>query len=141
MTYISPEVRRRVAEAARHHCGYCQTQEAIIGMPLEIEHIVPEAAGGSSDEMNLWLACSRCNQFKGAQTHVKDEETGENVPLFNPRRQQWTDHFTWEQGGLYIVGLTPIGRVTVAALQMNNPYVVHSRQVWIAWGWHPPRLE
>jgi hypothetical protein len=45
MTYISPEVHRRVAEAARYRCGYCQTQEAIIGMPLEIEHIVPEAAG------------------------------------------------------------------------------------------------
>lgn len=85
MTYISPELRQRVAEAARHQCGYCQTQEVIIGMPLEIEHIVPEAAGGSSDEMNLWLACPRCNRYKGDQTHAKDDETGEIVPLFDPR--------------------------------------------------------
>jgi hypothetical protein len=49
--------------------------------------------------MNLWLACPRCNQYKGAQTHLKDEETSENVPLFDPRRQQWVDHFVWEQGG------------------------------------------
>jgi 5-methylcytosine-specific restriction endonuclease McrA len=139
MTYISVAVRQRVAEAARHQCGYCQTQAVIIGMPLELDHLIPEAAGGSSDEANLWLACSRCNRYKGDQTHAVDEETGELVPLFNPRRQRWTDHFAWAQEGLYIVGLTPIGRATVAALQVNNPFVVHSRQVWIACDWHPPK--
>lgn len=137
-THIAPEVRQRVADASRHHCGYCQTQEAIIDMPLEIDHIVPEAAGGASDEANLWLACPRCNQHKCAQTHAVDKETGERVPLFNPCRQRWQDHFSWGQGGLYIRGLTPIGRATVEALQMNNPFAVRARQVWTAWAWHPP---
>ena len=122
MTYISPSVRQHI----------------VIGMPLEIDHIIPEAAGGSSDETNLWLACPRCNRHKGAQTHGTDEETGERVPLFDPRRQRWHDHFAWQEDGLYIVGLTPIGRATVDALQMNNAFVVRSRRTWIAWGWHPP---
>lgn len=26
-------------------------------MPMHLEHIVPIAAGGTSDEDNLWLAC------------------------------------------------------------------------------------
>jgi hypothetical protein len=129
-----------VADAAKYRCGYCQTQEAVIGMPLEIEHIVPEVAGGTSDETNLWLACPRCNRYKGMQIHFLDEVTGEQAPLFHPRQQRWSDHFVWEQDGLYIVGLTPTGRATVTALQMNNPFVIHSRRVWISWGWHPPKL-
>ncbi len=108
-------------------------------MPLEIDHIIPESAGGSSDETNLWLACPRCNRYKGAQTNVFDEITGESVPLFDPRTQLWKEHFRWEQDGLSIFGLTPVGRVTVEALQMNNSFVVHARQVWIIWGWHPPK--
>jgi 5-methylcytosine-specific restriction endonuclease McrA len=54
--YIPEVVRRRVAETARHRCGYCQTQQRIVGIPLHIEHIIPLAAGGDSDENNLWLA-------------------------------------------------------------------------------------
>lgn len=140
MTYISRELRQRVADAAKHRCGYCQTQEAVIGMPLEIEHITPEVAGGTSDEENLWLACPRCNRYKGMQIGFIDEITGEQAPLFHPRQQRWSEHFAWEQDGLYIVGLTPTGRATVTALQMNNPFVVYSRRVWISWGWHPPKL-
>ena len=63
--YISAEIRRRVAEAARHRCGYCQTQQIVVGIPLHIEHIIPLAANGTSDESNLWLACSVCNNYKG----------------------------------------------------------------------------
>ena len=108
-------------------------------MPLEIEHIIPEGVGGSSDEANLWLACPRCNRHKGMQIDALDEMTNERVPLFNPRQQRWAEHFAWEQDGLYIVGLTAIGRATVQALQMNNPFVIYSRRIWIAWGWHPPK--
>ena len=137
--YISVVKRQRVAVAAKHRCGYCQTQEMIIGMPLHIEHIIPSAAGGSSEEENLWLACPRCNQYKGERTHAVDEQTALRLPLFNPRTQKWKEHFAWKQSGCYIAGLTPTGRATVVALQMNNPFVVRSRQVWIESGWHPPQ--
>src|SRR5689334_5783093 len=103
-------LRRYVAERTEHRCGYCQTQQQLIGMPLEIEHIIPEAIGGESTEANLWLACPSCSRHKATTTHATDRVTGVNVPLFNPRFQLWSDHFRWTERGLYIRGLTPIGR-------------------------------
>ena len=44
---ISAALRRRVAQAARFRCGYCLTAQRIIGPLLEIDHIVPEAQGGT----------------------------------------------------------------------------------------------
>ncbi len=49
-TFIPDRVRQRVAEAARFRCGYCLTSQRIIGPLLEIEHIVPESRGGTSEE-------------------------------------------------------------------------------------------
>jgi hypothetical protein len=46
-TAISGALRQRVAEAARFRCGYCLTSQRVIGPLLEIDHIVPEARGGS----------------------------------------------------------------------------------------------
>lgn len=138
-TYIAEVLRRRVAEAARRRCGYCQAQEQIVGYPLHIEHIVPEAAGGASTEDNLWLACCVCNNAKGIQTHRLDAVTQAKVPLFNPRTQVWLEHFAWREDGAQIEGLTPVGRVTVLALQLNKPFRVQTRQRWVAVGWHPPR--
>jgi 5-methylcytosine-specific restriction endonuclease McrA len=54
---ISAALRQRVAEAARFRCGYCLTAQRIIGPLLEIDHLIPESRGGTSDEENLWLAC------------------------------------------------------------------------------------
>lgn len=42
-TYIPEAVRERVAKAARYRCGYCLTQQDIVGYLLHIEHIIPEA--------------------------------------------------------------------------------------------------
>ena len=64
-TYVPKELRRRIAEHARHRCGYCLTSQKITGMHLDIEHIIPEARGGKTEEDNLWLACADCNEFKG----------------------------------------------------------------------------
>jgi hypothetical protein len=36
----------RVAAQACHRWGYCLTSEAIIGTPLEIDHIIPQSLGG-----------------------------------------------------------------------------------------------
>lgn len=138
-TYIAEALRRRVGETARRRCGYCQSQEQIVGYPLHVEHIVPEAAGGSSLEDNLWLACSVCNCAKGVQVHGLDSVTGEEATLFNPRAHVWREHFTWSDDQGEIVGLTPIGRVTVVALQLNTPFRVQTRRLWVAVGWHPPR--
>lgn len=52
--YIPAALRQQVERRARHRCEYCQTQALIIGMPLEVEHIIPVAAGGETGAANLW---------------------------------------------------------------------------------------
>lgn len=137
-TYIPEAMRQRIAETARYRCGYCQTLQVVVGYPLHIEHIIPEAVGGPSTEDNLWLACSVCNNYKGVQTQAIDPVTQTTVPLFNPRTQVWADHFVWSKTGTEVIGLTPTGRATVLALQLNNPFRIHSRERWVSVGWHPP---
>jgi 5-methylcytosine-specific restriction endonuclease McrA len=138
VSQISEAVRDRVRASAQDRCGYCQSlQKYVLGI-LEIEHIIPKAAGGSDEEENLWLACRLCNSYKGVQTQGQDPESDRNVQLFNPRLQQWTRHFIWINNGTHIEGITACGRATVVAMQLNNPYAVPVRQAWISAGWHPP---
>lgn len=137
--YIPAALRRQVESRAHARCEYCQTQELVIGMPLEVEHIVPVIAGGETNEANLCLACPRCNRHKGTQTEAIDEMTEEKTLLFHPRRQYWREHFVWQEDGLMVAGLTPTGRATIHALQLNNRFILRSRQLWIAQGWHPPQ--
>jgi 5-methylcytosine-specific restriction endonuclease McrA len=54
---------------------------------MEIDHLIPEALGGGTEEENLWLACSLCNDSRGCRIAGADPVTGELVPLFNPRQQ------------------------------------------------------
>lgn len=136
--YVSAELERQVRSDADHRCGYCQASEAITGMSLTIDHIIPEAAGGQTARDNLWLACERCNRCKGDRTAGMDPVTGHHERFFNPRTQVWHEHFTWDQDGTQIVGLTPIGRAIVVALRLNHPLALIARQLWVGVGWHPP---
>ena len=104
-----------------------------------IDHIVPEAAGGQTVRENLCVACHSCNEFKGAQVEVLDPITGQQVRLFHPRQQHWREHFCWSEQGSHIIGLTPVGRATVVALNMNHPLIVEARYRWVQVGWHPPQ--
>jgi HNH endonuclease len=135
---INSEIRDRVRSDANNQCGYCLSQQKYVLGILEIDHIIPKAAGGSDDEKNLWLACRLCNSYKGIQTEAKDPITRLTVKLFNPRFQSWDQHFSWTNGGILIEGKTDIGRTTVVALQLNNSYAVTVRQAWVSAGWHPP---
>jgi 5-methylcytosine-specific restriction endonuclease McrA len=94
-TYVPRPLRELVAAQARHRCGYCLTQEAVVGTPMKIDHLIPEALGGLTEEANLWLACSLCNDHKGDRIAAQDSESGELVRLYNPRQQQWSEHFAW----------------------------------------------
>ena len=67
-----------------------------------------------------------------------DPTAGEAVPLFNPRRHMWSEHFIWSTDGLYIIGLTPIGRATLATLGLNRERVINIRAADVAIGRHPP---
>ena len=137
--FVPKSLRQRVAEQALHRCGYCLTTELLIGAPMEIEHIIPLALGGHTEENNLWLACSLCNQHKGIRMIAPDPLTDEFVPLFNPRHQRWLDHFTWSTDFERVLGMTAIGRATVTVIQLNRPLLVRSRRIWVAAGLHPPQ--
>jgi hypothetical protein len=58
------------------------------------------------------------------------------TPLFNPRRDKWLRHFRWL--GAYLLGRTPIGRVTVDVLNINDPFRVELRDELIKEGLFPP---
>jgi HNH endonuclease len=136
--YIPLWLRQRVAETARHRCGYCLSAQKYVMGILEIEHIISLAVGGTNEESNLWQAYGLCNGFKGVQISAIDPMRGERVSLFNPRTQKWPDHFCWDEAGVLIIGLTSIGRATVVALQLNNEIAVRVRGHWVRAGWHPP---
>lgn len=137
--HVSAELRRQVARDARYRCGYCLSDESLTGIPLSIEHLTPVTAGGPTTRENLWMACRPCNEYKSDRTQAVDPDTGEVVPLFNPRIQLWSEHFAWSAGGVEIVGLTPTGRATAFALHLNRPMLVRARRRWVALGVHPPK--
>jgi hypothetical protein len=138
---VPRRLRERVARTAGYACGYCRTPESIAGFRMSIEHIIPEARGGQTVEVNLWLSCHACNEFKSARVQGPDPLTGKRVRLWNPRRQRWHEHFRWSADGTEIVGRTPRGRATVALLQLNRPELVAARSLWVQVGWWPPQQE
>ncbi len=135
---ISASLRQRVVERDQYRCVYCQTARDNSGQKFHIDHIVPISKGGVTTLDNLCTACFSCNSHKQARlTHI-DPLTGAVESLFHPLQQHWADHFAWDESRTILIGLTPCGRATVAALQMNNDIVVRARHRWVIGGWHPP---
>jgi hypothetical protein len=137
--HIPADVVRRLWATAGDRCGYCLAPQHLVLVSLEVEHLVPLAAGGTNDESNLWLACPLWNGHKSSKTDGTDPVTRHSLPLFHPRTQHWQEHFAWSEDGLRVVGLTPTGRATVAALHLDSdPIALEVRSYWVAAGWHPP---
>lgn len=62
---IRPGVRFNVFNRDRFTCQYCgRTPPDVV---LELEHVVPVAAGGSNKESNLLTACETCNSGKSTK--------------------------------------------------------------------------
>lgn len=135
---VPEPLRQAVRERAGGRCEYCLTSEVLSGIRCQIDHITPRARHGATTAENLCLACVACNGHKHAQTQARDPASGEAVPLFHPRQHSWNEHFAWNVEGTEIVGLTPTGRATVIALNMNDPLIVGARALWVGFGAHPP---
>ena len=127
-----------VAQRANGCCEYCYSQTRFSPDPFSIEHIIPRVAGGTDDMSNLALSCQGCNNRKYISVDALDLVSGERVPLFNPRRQKWIDHFAWSDDFTLILGLTPTGRATVEKLQLNREGVVNLRRILRTIDVHPP---
>lgn len=135
---ISNEIRQNVQDDFKNKCAYCLSdQQYVLGI-LEIDHIIPLSAGGTSDEDNLCLSCRLCNGYKASQTSAIDPVSQETKSLFNPRTQSWDTHFVWDESGIQIIGITECGRATVSALKLNIKIAVIVRKNWVRAGWHPP---
>lgn len=131
-THVPAELRRSVRLRARDCCEYCLIPESMALSAHEIDHVIAEKHGGPTDAENLALACALCNGFKGSDLASIDADTGAIVPLFNPRRDGWTEHFRLESGR--IEPLTASARATVRLLQLNHSHRVEERLLLIAAG-------
>jgi hypothetical protein len=138
--YLPADLRKQLEAVDDHRCAYCQTTQANSGQPMVVDHVIPTTKGGVTSLGNLCFACRRCNEYKGSQIAAPDPLTGKTSPLFHPRQHRWLDHFAWDGSTIQLIGLTPIGRTTIGALNMNNPVIVAARSRWASAGWHPPQV-
>jgi 5-methylcytosine-specific restriction endonuclease McrA len=137
--YIPAELRRQVRAAFDNCCAYCKTAEHLTVAIFEIEHIVPRALGGPSELGNLCLACPTCNRYKSDR--VGGVRAGESVetPLFHPHRDDWKQHFAWNDEHTQLIGLTKKGELTIELLRMNRSQLIRVRRMWVAMDEHPPK--
>jgi hypothetical protein len=136
MSRVGVRLRRAVIRRAGDRCEYCGLSQAGQEATFHLDHIVPEVDGGRTVLENLALACVSCSLRKAARRVAPDPATGELAPLFSPRQDSWPDHFRWN--GVILVGLTAVGRATVAALDLNRPRILDIRYEEAGVGRHPP---
>jgi hypothetical protein len=135
---IPEDTQNLIRQRAKFLCEYCHASEKWQYVAFTIEHIIPLSKNGTDSLDNLALACFHCNRKKSAQTIAIDGDSGAEVPLFNPRQENWNNHFIWSADGLFIIGLTSIGRATITALALNRQRVINIREADKAVGRHPP---
>ena len=131
---MDAELRQRVWQRAAQRCEYCQVPAEVALLPFQIDHIIAEKHGGPTTAENLALSCERCNSHKGPNI-AGCYLDGRHVPLFNPRQDQWVDHFEWE--GPVLMGKTLVGKVTIEVLAINLPYRIALRTALIEEGIFP----
>ena len=138
---IPEATRAQVRQRAGYLCEYCHTSEHWQYVRFTMEHPHPVAEGGADQLENLALACFHCNRRKSAKQTARDPATGQTVPLFNPRMQDWKEHFIWSADGLRIVPLTDVGRATVALLELNRERSLAIRAADVVVDRHPPAAD
>jgi hypothetical protein len=136
--YIPVELQRRIRSHFDNSCAYCRTAESLTVTSFEFEHIFPRSGGGETIFKNLCLACPSCNRYKASKQTAVDPLTSQEVGLFHPHFQLWSDEFAWSEDATAIVGLTQVGRATILALKMNRSQMTRVRRMWVKLGEHPP---
>ncbi|MGB5335752.1 MAG: HNH endonuclease signature motif containing protein, partial [Woeseiaceae bacterium] len=132
---VSAAARRKVWERANETCEYCRMPQMLDPAGFEVDHIIPEKMNGPSEVGNLALACFKCNNHKGPNIAAIDPDTGDKAYLFDPRSDDWQDHFHWN--GPVLVGLSATGRATITLLQINTSHRIAHRRQLIAEGVFP----
>src|SRR5262245_28725463 len=130
---LAQAVRQRSGNA----CEYCRVpQSAYPTLTFPVDHVIARQHGGPTSLSNLAHSCLHCNAHKGPNIAGIDPVSGKLCQLFYPRRHKWGKHFRWE--GARLVGLTPVGRTTIAVLAMNDADAVAVREALRDEGGFPP---
>ncbi|MBC7807856.1 MAG: HNH endonuclease [Akkermansiaceae bacterium] len=132
-------IRDAVSLRAGARCEYCKSPSDIGSAPFNVEHIEPTVGGGADEVDNLAWSCVFCNASKAKVTKATDPATGDEVALFHPRHNEWTEHFAWDDIDDSVVrGRTAIGRATENRLKLNREEIVNFRRLLRSIGRHPP---
>jgi hypothetical protein len=108
---------------------------SVFQVKLTIDHIVAQQHHGPTVFENLALSCGRCNRKKGPNLSGIDPDSRQLASLFDPRREQWQEHFAWQ--GVILVGKTEVGRATIDVLGLNLQNQIELREGFIESGEFP----
>ncbi len=125
---MDASTRTFVRNRAHGRYEYCRLKEEDDVYTFHVEHIIPKKHGGDSIFENLALACHQCNLHKGPNLAGVDPDSGQIIPLFHPRQQNWQEHFRYQ--GPRIEGITIIGKTTAFVLNMNDKDRVEARRIY-----------
>jgi hypothetical protein len=133
--YIPRSLRKIVIARADNRCEYCRVHEFLSGFKFHIEHVIGIQHGGLNSLDNLAYSCSICNWKKGPNISTILEINGPLIPLFNPRKQNWFNHFEANNGK--IIPLTIIGEATIKLLELNDFSKIEERLEMSIGGFYP----
>jgi hypothetical protein len=110
--------------------------QSLPGATFHLAHVVPQSRGGYAPLDTLAWTCPSGNVHNANRVESIDPDTGNQVPLFHPRLDTWNAQFRWD--GHRVIGHTPIGRATVAALDLTHPRRIQIRDAEELFGLFPP---
>lgn len=79
-THLAESLRRRIIDRDGGKCLCCSSDA-----DLHVDHIIPRARGGKTDESNLQTLCRKCNQSKGARNQTDYRSTNLGTASTLPR--------------------------------------------------------
>lgn len=118
--YLSNKLKELVPKRANFRCEYCRLSAEFSYFPFHIEHIISLKHGGKTISLNLAYACPLCNIKKGSDIATFLNNPDVLIRFFNPRIDNWNDHFNIEETGL-IAAKTPIGEATIKIFNFITP--------------------
>jgi hypothetical protein len=141
MSRVTGNLRKQVKDRANDCCEYCLLGQGEDQFPYHVEHIIATKHGGQAILSNLAWSCLECNKNKGSDIASNDPLTGDITRLFNPRTQNWDDHFQLNLISAEIRGISAEGRVTVFLLKMNSKEQIEYRRLSIEMDVYPCDLS
>jgi hypothetical protein len=133
--HIPVAIRRAVADRAQNCCEFCLVPQSRTTYSFQFDHVIARKHRGETTAENLCLTGPWCNSHKGTDLNGIDDDTGNVVALFNPRKQVWIEHFQLD--GALILGISETGRTTIATLKLNDLDQVAFRTALLDLGVYP----